>query len=176
MRPPTISPTEFLFKELLDFYFGKLRRFDNYRPDWLQGLEIDRYYPDIKVGIEFQGIQHYRPTRQSQSSEEQFFDQLTRDTQKVQLAQKHGVRLFQIGLADISPERFKGNLKQIAQVGLRVAQANNDKVTSEILKSIRWEKEPDPRIFKRLEGIRRNPRWKVQSPKKKNLLRRILGI
>ena len=31
----------------------------HYRPDWLEGLELDIYVPDIELGFEYQGQQHY---------------------------------------------------------------------------------------------------------------------
>jgi len=177
MKPPKVSITEFLFKELLDFYFGRLKKYDNYRPDWLNGLEIDRYYPEIKVGVEFQGIQHYRPTKGMHENRDQFFDQLSRDTQKIQVAAKQGVKIFPLGLADISPERFKYNMKQIARAGTRTAHKNKDTRVVNIFKFIDWNREPNPKIFKRLEGIRRSPKWKARDQKKKKgLLRRIFGF
>jgi len=33
----------------------------HYRPDFLQGLEIDIFIKELKVGIEYQGIQHFEP-------------------------------------------------------------------------------------------------------------------
>jgi hypothetical protein len=33
----------------------------HYRPDFLDGLELDIYVPALKLGIEYQGIQHYEP-------------------------------------------------------------------------------------------------------------------
>jgi len=33
----------------------------NYRPDCLENLELDIFIPRIKVGIEYQGIQHFKP-------------------------------------------------------------------------------------------------------------------
>jgi len=35
----------------------------HYRPDFLGGLELDIYIEDLKVGIEYQGIQHYKPVK-----------------------------------------------------------------------------------------------------------------
>lgn len=33
----------------------------HYRPDFLQGLELDIFIKEIKVGIEYQGVQHFEP-------------------------------------------------------------------------------------------------------------------
>lgn len=35
----------------------------HYRPDFLGGLELDVYIEDLKIGIEYQGIQHYKPIK-----------------------------------------------------------------------------------------------------------------
>lgn len=35
----------------------------HYRPDFLEGLELDIYIEELKVGIEYQGIQHYKPIK-----------------------------------------------------------------------------------------------------------------
>ena len=35
----------------------------HYRPDFLGGLELDVYIKELKIGIEYQGIQHYKPIK-----------------------------------------------------------------------------------------------------------------
>lgn len=35
----------------------------HYRPDFLGGLELDIYIEEVRVGIEYQGIQHYKPIK-----------------------------------------------------------------------------------------------------------------
>lgn len=35
----------------------------HYRPDWLEGLELDVYLPKLKIGLEYQGQQHYKPVK-----------------------------------------------------------------------------------------------------------------
>lgn len=174
LRRPTVSPTELNFKRLLDFYFGGLKKIDNFRPPWLNGLEIDRYYPEIKVGVEFQGIQHYRPTAQLRQDREGFLDQVRRDTEKISLAAKQGIKIFAFGLQEITPQRFKYHLKMLADTGLRVAEAEGNKRVVDILKGIRWDRNPDPAVFKRFEGVKRSKRWRARPPKKHSLLQRIL--
>ncbi len=67
----------------LDALIGDVISLHNYRPEWLNGMEIDRYYPQLRVGFEFQGGQH-------------FFDNYSihRDAYKKDLCKRNDVRLI----------------------------------------------------------------------------------
>lgn len=52
------SHGEALLKEILDWIFPNKEYQDNARPKWLQGLELDRYYPGQAIAFEYQGFQH----------------------------------------------------------------------------------------------------------------------
>lgn len=65
------------------------------RPDWLNGLELDFYYPEHRLAFEFQGGQHY--TRR---------DQKLRDGSKKRLCKAHGVLLIRIDAADLIYHRL----------------------------------------------------------------------
>jgi len=60
------SKSEIYLKKLLNEFLPGLDFIDNFRPDWLcnpktgKNLELDRYYPEIGLGIEFNGPQHRR--------------------------------------------------------------------------------------------------------------------
>ena len=83
------SKTEDQVKRALDQIMGKERYINNYRPFWLKNpdtgwnLELDRYYPDMYLGIEINGPQHYYSKRQRE-----------RDRQKRELCEKQGVKLL----------------------------------------------------------------------------------
>lgn len=70
---------------------------DNYRPDWLQNpksglnLELDRYYPTLKAGFEYQGERHHQPTTKRRQL----------DRLKVKLCQQNGVILIQVNPRDL---------------------------------------------------------------------------
>lgn len=51
---------EGLMRQYLDRMLPFVRHEDNARPHWLRGYEIDRYYPGLYLGFEFQGDQHYQ--------------------------------------------------------------------------------------------------------------------
>ncbi len=59
-----LSPGEREMKIILDKILTDETFIDNYRPDWLKNpntkrnLELDRYYPNLKIGFEFNGLQH----------------------------------------------------------------------------------------------------------------------
>lgn len=57
---PTVSTSrgEALLKDILDFIFLNEPYLDNVKPPWLKGLELDRYYPNLKIAFEYQGFQH----------------------------------------------------------------------------------------------------------------------
>lgn len=176
-KKPTVSPTELLVKKLLDQYFGRLQKIDNYRPKWLEGLEIDRYYPEIKIGIEFQGLQHYRPVRHLQARREEFLEQVQRDTSKKNIAAKKGVQIVPLGLQDLTDaRRIKYNFKQIADLGLKNAQKEGHQRAAKILQNINWRVDPDPQILKQFERVKRSKKWRVRKPskRKKGLFKRLL--
>ena len=64
MKYENISLGEKNMKIILDKLLPNYKFIDNYRPDWLKNpitnknLELDRYYPDLKIGFEFNGVQH----------------------------------------------------------------------------------------------------------------------
>jgi len=65
----------------------------HYKPKFLRGLELDIYLPQIKLGIEYQGIQHYQPIEHWGGLES--LEQLQeRDAKKKRLCSCNKVRLI----------------------------------------------------------------------------------
>lgn len=83
-----ISNLELKLKSILDTILVGELYFDNYRPDWLKNnetghnLELDRYYPNLGLGIECNGIQHRKKND---------IEQWKRDKLKKHLCGKHNV-------------------------------------------------------------------------------------
>ena len=89
----TVSASESVAKKILDHYFFQFRKLDNYRPVWLRGMELDRFYPDLGVAIEFQGRQHFMQVEDLGQTKEGFARQLQVDSQKRHLVEGQGARV-----------------------------------------------------------------------------------
>ena len=76
--------------------------FSKERPNWLKNpnskycLEIDLYCDELKLAIEYQGIQHYVYTPYFHSCENDFKKQLKRDDIKKELCIKNNVKLIAV--------------------------------------------------------------------------------
>lgn len=64
-----------------------------YRTEWLGMQSLDVYIPSLSVGIEYQGIQHYKPIEHF-GGQEHFEQQQSNDKKKKALCKKHGVKLI----------------------------------------------------------------------------------
>ncbi len=75
---------------------------ENYRPDFLKNpntnrnLELDCYCHDEKIGIEFQGNQHYQYPNNFHRSYKDFEKQIERDKIKNDLCKEEGIHLIHI--------------------------------------------------------------------------------
>ncbi|WP_226386344.1 hypothetical protein [Staphylococcus sp. Marseille-Q1834] len=67
----------------------------HFRPNWLQGLEIDIYIPKLKLGFEYNGIKHYEALEhwggETQLLKQQRYDQIKQD-----LCEENDVKLITI--------------------------------------------------------------------------------
>ena len=73
--------------------YPDLTIFRHYRPEILERLELDIYIEDLKIGIEYQGIQHFKPVKHWGGIES--FEKLQeRDKRKKQLCKKNNIRLI----------------------------------------------------------------------------------
>lgn len=70
--------------------------YENTRPDWLLGNELDFYLPEIDIAIEIQGNQHYIFVPYFHGTYDKFIDQLHRDRAKKYLCEKKGIKLYEI--------------------------------------------------------------------------------
>lgn len=92
----------------LTMFFGPPQYID-YRPDWMNGTELDAYWPYLKIAIEFQGDQHYIPIY----GEDNLRQQKRRDGPKRKLCLAQGVSLIRIDAVDLNAPRLKRLIRNI---------------------------------------------------------------
>ena len=66
----------------------------SFRPGWLERLELDIWIPELKVGIEYQGEQHYRPI-EAWGGIEGLRKQQLRDARKKVLCEEQKISLIE---------------------------------------------------------------------------------
>lgn len=173
-RPIEVSQSELTAKTILDKYFGNIKRLDNHRPDWLKGLELDRFYPTLGVAIEFQGDQHSRIVPGMHKGPFDFQHQVELDTQKRHACEAKGIKLHSINLLDLDRFRVVDFAKRIAKEGSEYALKKGDKNEHYKLSRIRFDPPGEDLMRKvdRLSHVRKS----YYRPGKKSWWQRILGI
>ncbi len=147
-----VSQSELVAKKVLDQYFGNIKHLDNYRPDWLKGMELDRYYPTMGVAIEFQGDQHSRIVPIMQKGPGDFQHQVNLDTEKRHICESRGLKLHSINLLDLDRFRIQNFAKSLAKEGATFAEKNGYKEDVYKLSRIRFG-EPDPMLMKKVDRL-----------------------
>lgn len=61
--------SETILYQIIRSLFPDMTIIRRYRPDFLQGLEIDIFIKELKTGVEYQGIQHFKPVEHWGGSE-----------------------------------------------------------------------------------------------------------
>jgi hypothetical protein len=79
----------------------------HHRPPWLEGLELDIWLPTLAIGIEYQGLQHYKAVS-AWGGERALRDLQARDARKSELCSKHGVALIEIAYTEPLTRRHVG--------------------------------------------------------------------
>lgn len=78
------------------------RSFNKVRPDFIKNdctdkpLEIDGYNDELKLGFEYQGVQHYKYTPYFHKSENDFEKQKYRDEIKMTECKKNGIKIIEV--------------------------------------------------------------------------------
>lgn len=88
-----VSETQ-LFQELSEAFEG-FTVHHHYRPQWLEGQELDIYVEELEVGVEYQGRQHDEPIKFF-GGEEGFQEIQRRDARKRRLCEEQGVALVEV--------------------------------------------------------------------------------
>ena len=84
--------------------------FPKCRPSFLKGLELDGYNEELKIGFEYDGIQHYQPMS-CWGGDDAFRRQKERDFIKQNLCDEHKIGIIRIPYNIIDKEEFINNKK-----------------------------------------------------------------
>lgn len=103
------------FEQLFDHKFPKVR------PKWLRNsrgyqMELDGYCKELKIGFEYQGIQHFSKQIYGGNLEQRISD----DKTKAELCSQHGVNLFILSHETAYADFPNEILRQLHQFGLPI--------------------------------------------------------
>jgi len=104
--------TETILFNIVKSMYPKFHVFHHYRPNFLKGLEIDVFIQELNLGIEYQGIQHFKPLKHLGGNES--YEKLKiRDEIKREICKKMGVRLIYVDYdEDVSEILIKSKLSE----------------------------------------------------------------
>lgn len=89
-----MSKLQDIVVEALEYAIPHCRPILNYRPDWLNGMEIDIFFPKMNLCIEVQGRQHYLWCPELQPSVSDFKEQAGRDRKKREMCEARGLNIM----------------------------------------------------------------------------------
>ena len=101
---------ELVLEYYLEYVFGK--KFIKAKPNFMGGLELDRYNPELKIALEFQGPLHYfsgewvnRFGKEIDEAESRLFNSNLNDLAKYFKCQDEGVVLIVVSIFD-NPKKY----------------------------------------------------------------------
>ena len=121
--PPSESKGELECRRVLQQVFK--RQFNKDRPDFLRNpvtggnfnLELDCFDKEMKLAVEYNGVQHYKYVPFFHNNKEAFLNQKYRDQMKRQMCKENGVTLIEVPHI-VKVENIKDFLvKELRRVG-----------------------------------------------------------
>ena len=91
----------------LRLYFHGSKILENYRPEWLEGLELDFYIAGRKHAFEFNGDQHLYETTFGDPEEQRMRDKIKND-----ICKKKYIKLITLEACDLEYTRLTGRIKR----------------------------------------------------------------
>lgn len=122
-KPKRLNKGEEKCREIFERLFNK--PFLTIRPDFLkndctdQNMEIDGYNEDLKLGFEYQGVQHYKVTPYFHKDIQDFNKQVYRDNLKQELLEKNGIKVIYIPYSVEMEELEKFIIKELRKFDYR---------------------------------------------------------
>jgi hypothetical protein len=94
------NKTENMCRKIIEKIYNK--KFPSIRPDFLKNpitgknLEIDCYNQELRIGLEYNGAQHYKYTPHFHKTKTNFYSQVHRDDWKRKRLNEMGIRLIEV--------------------------------------------------------------------------------
>ena len=119
------SKGEIECRRVLQYLFK--RPFDKARPDFLRNpvtggsfnLELDCFDPDLRIAVEYNGVQHYKYVPYFHRTNDAFLNQKYRDEMKRQKCKENGVLLIEVPYS-VKLEDIKGFIeKELTRAGVK---------------------------------------------------------
>jgi len=115
--PPKESKGETECRRVLQYIFNK--PFNKARPDFLRNpvtggnfnLELDCFEEQLKLAVEYNGIQHYKMVPYFHKNKEAFLNQKYRDDMKNRMCKQHGITLIEVPYT-VKLEDIKGFIEK----------------------------------------------------------------
>ena len=92
---------------------------ENFRPDYMEGLEFDFYYPDYNLAFEFNGDQHYFKTGFGGP-----IKQKCNDAKKYRLCKQHNITLVSLEAIDLEYTKLSGKILRLGIFNTKKFRAN----------------------------------------------------
>ena len=100
--PPKDSRGEIECRRVLQLIFN--RKFDKARPDFLRNpvtggefnLELDCFDSELRIAVEYNGVQHYKYVPFFHKNKEAFLNQKYRDDMKRRICKENGILLIEV--------------------------------------------------------------------------------
>lgn len=115
-----ISETELFYK--IKNAFSTFEVTNHASPKWLGRQHLDIYFPEVNIGIEYQGAQHYEPV-EFFGGQKAFEKNLERDKRKKEKCDKNQCKLIYVDKG-YDFELVKREIEQTITVHRRVSQAS----------------------------------------------------
>lgn len=87
--------SETLLYQIIKNILPQFEMVRHHRPKWLEGLELDIFIPDLKLGFEYQGQQHFHPIK-AWGGKESLKKLKERDKKKVKLCEQNNITLIEV--------------------------------------------------------------------------------
>jgi hypothetical protein len=124
--PPQESKGEIECKRVLEKFFNK--SFNKYRPDFLRNevtggvcnLEIDCYNHELRLGVEYQGQQHYKYIPYFHKNKEAFMNQKYRDELKRRMCKDNGIIVIEVPYTVDIPDIKEFLRREINRYGFKI--------------------------------------------------------